>query len=68
MSQPTWEKIKTLFHEAAALSADERVALLDRACAGDHRLRTEVEALLASHEELKAVAPETVTQGGRAPI
>jgi tetratricopeptide (TPR) repeat protein len=67
MSQPTWEKVKALFHEAAALPADERVALFDRACAGDERLRAEVEALLASHEELKALEPETVTQGGGAP-
>jgi hypothetical protein len=67
MSQPTWDKVKALFHEAVALPADERAALLDRACAGNDRLRTEVEALLESHEELKAARPETVTRGVAGP-
>lgn len=33
--------------EAWVLSGDERAACIDRARAGDHKLRTEVEALLA---------------------
>ena len=61
MSERTWDRVKEIFHEAAALPAGERAAFLDGACAGDDRLRAEVEALLESHDELKAVRPETVT-------
>jgi len=67
MSESTWDRVKAIFDEATALPAGERVPLLDRECAGNDRLRAEVEALLESHDELKAVQPETVTSGGGAP-
>ena len=67
MSESTWDRVKEIFQEAAALSAGEREPHLDRACAGNDRLRAEVEALLESHDELRAVAPETVTKGDDAP-
>jgi serine/threonine protein kinase/lipopolysaccharide biosynthesis regulator YciM len=38
-------------------SAQERAAFLDQACAGDPRLRAEVEALLAAHERLGELPP-----------
>src|SRR5262245_16131524 len=40
-------------------SPAERAALLDRACGGDERLRAGVEALLAAHDRLGGVAPDT---------
>ena len=42
-----WERIQSVFLEAAELSPDERVRFLDTACAGDRELRREVESLLA---------------------
>ncbi|MFN2445574.1 MAG: hypothetical protein ABR606_08330 [Vicinamibacterales bacterium] len=42
-----WERTKELFHEAAALEADERRAYLARACRGDVALLQELESLLA---------------------
>jgi serine/threonine protein kinase len=58
MSEPTWDRIKAIFNEALALPADERGPVLDRECAGDNRLRAEVEALLESKNEIKAIDPE----------
>ena len=46
-----WQKIKELFHAALECEADERRAFLDEACAGDERMRREVESLLAEHEQ-----------------
>ncbi len=42
-----WRRVETLFADAVALPVEARPAFLDRACAGDARLRSEVEALLA---------------------
>jgi serine/threonine-protein kinase len=47
-SPQQWGRIECLFHEAVALSGDERRAFLDRVCAGDPDLRREVEDLLRS--------------------
>jgi len=46
MDTDRWKKIDRLFHEAAALSADARMHLLDETCAEDDALRLEVESLL----------------------
>lgn len=48
---PDWRVIKAVFAEAVELDGHQREALLDRACAGDHELRSEVESLLAAHED-----------------
>ena len=40
------------FIEALRLPAAERADYLDRACAGDGRLRRKVEALLKAHDRL----------------
>jgi eukaryotic-like serine/threonine-protein kinase len=42
-----WERIQSVFLEAAELPPDARVRFLDTACAGDPELRREVESLLA---------------------
>ena len=42
-----WATIERLYHEALACDAGERGAFLADACAGDDRLRSEVESLLA---------------------
>jgi len=51
MTDPDFQRIEELFHETAALPAGERAAHLDEACAGDPRLRDEVETLLRSSDE-----------------
>ena len=53
MSLPVeqWPRVKELFAAAVELPADERAALLDRACEGDSTLRKEVESLLDSDEQ-----------------
>jgi hypothetical protein len=41
-----------IFTEALRLPIGERAAFLDRACAGDEKLRREVEALLSAHRRV----------------
>jgi len=52
MSDESWAEIEEVFAEAAALEPAGRAALLDDRCAGRPELRREVEALLASHDNL----------------
>jgi tetratricopeptide (TPR) repeat protein len=47
MTPERWQKIEEVFHQAAELSPQARVAFLDEACATDASLRKEVETLLA---------------------
>ncbi len=63
MSEKRWDRVKSIFHEASELPADERASFLDRVCADDGRLRSEVEALLESHEELEGDQSEAMTEG-----
>ncbi len=51
MNPERWEQIKKLFLEALDLDREHRAAYLDEVCSGDASLRTEVENLLANHEE-----------------
>src|SRR3984957_9634843 len=48
MEGPEWRRIDEVFHEAADLAPRDRVAFLDRVCAGDNEVRRQVESLLAS--------------------
>ena len=41
-----------IFSEALKLAPQEREAFLQRSCAGDHDLRSQVEALLRAHARL----------------
>lgn len=47
-----WEAMWETFHAVLEAPPSERNNLLARRCGGDHALRAEVEALLASHESL----------------
>src|SRR5437879_5232135 len=47
MNATRWSKVERLYHAALERAADERVAFLIEACAGDDDLRREVESLLA---------------------
>ena len=52
MGDDSWVEIEEVFAEAAALEPAARLALLEARCAGRPELRREVEALLASHDNL----------------
>jgi serine/threonine protein kinase/Tol biopolymer transport system component len=45
-----WERVDKILQDALERAPDERPSFLDNACAGDERLRNEVEALVRSHE------------------
>jgi hypothetical protein len=51
MNAAHWLRIKEIFRAALKRTPDERKDFLDEACGANHVLRTQVEALLASHEE-----------------
>ena len=63
MSSERWERTKEILQQALRLPPQARQVYLDAACGTDASLRSEVESLIASHEEagsqfLKAAAPE----------
>jgi len=64
MKETMWERVKAVFDEASALPADERGSFLDRQCAGDADLRSEVDALLKSHEDLPTDDSAMITVDG----
>ena len=47
----TWQKIESLFAEALEQSPDQRSAFIDRCCADDDHLKSELRSLLAAHEQ-----------------
>src|SRR5262249_33685258 len=51
------ERVWSVFDRAAELPPGERAGFLDRACAGDARLRAEVESLLAHAVATPGPAP-----------
>jgi tetratricopeptide (TPR) repeat protein len=62
MSDDRWRRIEDLFHQVADLAPAERAAFLDRACAGDHVLRHEVESLLAADAPQEGFLQAAVAQ------
>jgi serine/threonine-protein kinase len=61
MDSDRWSRLVQIFEQATELTDEARQAYLDRACAGDDQLRTEVEALLAHDTE----ATDTLAAGVR---
>jgi serine/threonine protein kinase/Tol biopolymer transport system component/Tfp pilus assembly protein PilF len=51
MTPERWQHIKSLLHSALERAPQERAAFVNNACAGDSSLRSEVEALISSHEQ-----------------
>src|SRR5438477_11997369 len=47
MHAERWQRVDGLYHQAAALTGDNRSAFLDQVCDGDAALRRELESLLA---------------------
>src|SRR5437773_2981990 len=50
MDPEQWQQIKILLHSALERAPVERPKFLDQVCSGDPTLRSQLEALLASHE------------------
>jgi eukaryotic-like serine/threonine-protein kinase len=51
MTPERWQQVKDIFNSAITYRADDRSLFISRACSGDDELRSEVESLIASHEE-----------------
>lgn len=51
MTPEHYQQVGRLYHTALELDREDRVAFLERACAGDEEMRREVESLIASHEQ-----------------
>ena len=54
MTPEHWQDLKHVLSAALEMEPDQRLAYLDRACAGDHSLRQEVESLLASGDSIRS--------------
>src|SRR4029434_1082197 len=50
MTPERWQQVREMLYAALERTSEQRAAFLDAACQGDHALRGEVEALLASYQ------------------
>src|SRR5882672_1683249 len=66
MTPERWQQLKQIFHSALERNPAERSAFLSVACADDPTLRSEVESLIASHDQagdsIEAMAVEAATE------
>lgn len=53
MDKETWAKVKDIFSEVIALDPEVRDLRLDEICEGDSEVRSEVEALISSNDEVE---------------
>lgn len=51
MTPERWQQVKEIFNSAIMYRPDERSSFIAQACSGDQDLRSEVESLIASHEQ-----------------
>ena len=51
MTPERWQQVKQIFNSAIQYRPEERSLFISQACSGDDELRSEVESLIASHEE-----------------
>src|SRR5690349_10203934 len=64
-----WERLSELFHDAVALTPEERERFLADACGGDAEMRAQLERLVAAHDraggfiELPALASVSTLAG-----
>jgi hypothetical protein len=62
MRPERWERIDNLLQSALARLPQERSAFLAQACGDDELLRSEVESLIASHEDANNVLETPMSQ------
>lgn len=51
MTPERWQQVKEIFNSAIHYRPEERGRFISQACSGDEDLRSEVESLIASHEQ-----------------
>ncbi|HEY2962060.1 MAG TPA: protein kinase [Pyrinomonadaceae bacterium] len=51
MTPERWQQVKAIFNSAINYRPEERDLFISQACSGDENLRSEVESLIASHEQ-----------------
>ena len=51
MTPERWQQVKEIFNSVIAHRPEERSSFISQACLGDEELRSEVESLVASHEQ-----------------
>jgi eukaryotic-like serine/threonine-protein kinase len=51
MTPERWQQVKQIFNSAINYRPEERSSFISQACSGDEELRSEVESLIASHEQ-----------------
>ena len=64
MDEKNWHNVKEIFLAALEKDAKSRTKFLDEVCGEDANLRTEVESLLSSHEEVEEFIETPVFQVG----
>src|SRR5437763_2703068 len=66
MTPERWQQLKQIFQSALERNPAERSAFLNQACADDPALRSQVESLIASHDQagdsIEAMAAEAATE------
>src|SRR5213594_4657863 len=66
MTPERWQQLKQIFQSALERNPAERSAFLSQACADDPALRSQVESLIASHDQagdsIEAIAAEAATE------
>src|SRR6266581_1246682 len=66
MTPERWQQLKQIFQSALERNPAERSAFLNQACADDPALRSQVESLIASHDQagdsIEAMAVEAATE------
>src|SRR6266581_4867882 len=66
MTPERWQQLKQIFQSALERNPAERSAFLNQACAEDPALRSQVESLIASHDQagdsIEAMAAEAATE------
>src|SRR5438270_10995465 len=65
MTPERWQQLKQIFQSALERNPAERSAFLNQACADDPALRSQVESLIASHDQagdsIEAMSAEAAT-------
>src|SRR4026209_1882019 len=51
MKPERWQQVKEIFNSAITYRPEDRSLFISQACSGDDELRSEVESLIASHEQ-----------------
>jgi len=62
MSPDRWQRLQTLYHNAAELTPPERTPYLEKECSGDAGMRQEIEGLLDCEDKLGGFLDNTAVE------